>query len=269
MATANPVDQLRSLISLVRPTTTTQTESAGISQDSMNAMLQNILQSTQGLSAVASGQHAAGMYNSTVHTQLINDLMSRAASEVASKNSSRSVRTQQDPALGGTLGKLAQLYSLGKFAGNTDLGKKAVSKGSDLLSSLLSSSTTPGSLDVSSILGNTTSGADAGWNTAGDAFSAGADALSSLLADSSSKSGVDALAAMGSEDFGWNTAGDAFATEAATDAAAAETATAATPGVGEFYMLAKLGSELAPKAGDVAWNALEGVADTFSDIFGW
>lgn len=72
------------LVNLFQPQSSTTSES--ISQDGMNAMLQNILGSTNGLASVAGAEHSAGLYNSSVNTQLTNDLLTRAAGQVAQAN---------------------------------------------------------------------------------------------------------------------------------------------------------------------------------------
>lgn len=97
MATqSNSTDSLTSLLKLFQTfsgSSGTQTTSGGsstkqtiLSQDALNAMLKSAMEGTggvQGLAQVAGGQRAAGMYNSTVNTQLTNDLMSRLATQTA------------------------------------------------------------------------------------------------------------------------------------------------------------------------------------------
>ena len=97
MATqSNSTDSLTSLLKLFQTfsgSSGTQTTSGGsstkqtiLSQDALNAMLKSAMEGTggvQGLASVAGGQRAAGMYDSTVNTQLTNDLMSRLATQTA------------------------------------------------------------------------------------------------------------------------------------------------------------------------------------------
>ena len=97
MATqSNSTDSLTSLLKLFQTfsgSSGTQTTSGGtttkqtiLSQDVLNAMLKSAMEGTggvQGLAQVAGGQRAAGMYDSTVNTQLTNDLMSRLATQTA------------------------------------------------------------------------------------------------------------------------------------------------------------------------------------------
>lgn len=61
------------------------TTSSGISSQGMSALLQQILSGTNGLASVAVGQNTAGLYNSTVQQQSVNDLLTRASGEVAAK----------------------------------------------------------------------------------------------------------------------------------------------------------------------------------------
>jgi hypothetical protein len=69
----------------------------GISQDSMNAMLQQILSGTNGLASVAGGQRSAGGYSSTTNQMLVNDLLTRSASQVAQQNQSKTVTSVSGP----------------------------------------------------------------------------------------------------------------------------------------------------------------------------
>ena len=64
---------------------TTTTSNSGISSAGLSALLNQLLSSTQGLASVAGGQNTAGLYNSTVQTQMVNDLLTRTAGEVAAK----------------------------------------------------------------------------------------------------------------------------------------------------------------------------------------
>lgn len=61
------------------------TTNSGISADGLNALLSQLLSGTGGLAQVAGGQNTAGLYNSTVQQQSVNDLITRTAGEVAAK----------------------------------------------------------------------------------------------------------------------------------------------------------------------------------------
>lgn len=70
-----------------------ETTNSSISAEGLNDMLKNLLESNQGLAAVSSGQRGAGGYNSSTNTLLINDLMSRAAGQVAQNNKTTTVNS--------------------------------------------------------------------------------------------------------------------------------------------------------------------------------
>ena len=70
-------------------TTTTSgrigTKQTMISSELATRMLQNALESNQGLAAIAQGQAGAGMYNSTTNKLLTNDLLARLTANIAEK----------------------------------------------------------------------------------------------------------------------------------------------------------------------------------------
>ena len=70
-------------------TTTTSgrigTKQTRISSELATQMLQNALESNQGLAAIAQGQAGAGMYNSTTNKLLTNDLLARLTANIAEK----------------------------------------------------------------------------------------------------------------------------------------------------------------------------------------
>ena len=70
-------------------TTTTSgrigTKQTMISSELATQMLQNALESNQGLAAIAQGQAGAGMYNSTTNKLLTNDLLARLTANIAEK----------------------------------------------------------------------------------------------------------------------------------------------------------------------------------------
>ena len=134
MATqSNSTDSLTSLLKLFQTfsgSSGTQTTSGGtttkqtiLDQNTLNAMLKSAMEGTggvQGLAQVAGGQRAAGMYDSTVNTQLTNDLMSRLATQTAVAGaptvttSPKTTVTTAAPGVGtGGVGAIAAL-SLGK-----------------------------------------------------------------------------------------------------------------------------------------------------------
>lgn len=57
-----------------------------ITQEGMNNMIRTILEGSQGLAAVTSGERVSGIYNSTVNQMMTDDLITRAAGFVAEKS---------------------------------------------------------------------------------------------------------------------------------------------------------------------------------------
>lgn len=57
-----------------------------LSQEAVDHVVKGILEGTQGLAAVSSGQKVSGGYNTTTNMQLVNDLVSRTAGEVAQRS---------------------------------------------------------------------------------------------------------------------------------------------------------------------------------------
>lgn len=66
---------------------------SSISAEGLNSMLKNILEGTQGLAAVSSGQRGAGGYSGSTQTLLLNDLMARAAGQVAQNDKTTTTNT--------------------------------------------------------------------------------------------------------------------------------------------------------------------------------
>lgn len=97
-------------------TTTSATTKEDVSVDKANAYIRQIMESTQGLSAVSSGQKGAGMYGSSTNQLLTNDLLARTTAGAAalSSNKTTSQTSQQSPAL--SLGKTIAGAGLGMLA---------------------------------------------------------------------------------------------------------------------------------------------------------
>lgn len=107
----------------------TKTESSGISQEGMNAMLQSALAGTNGLAAISSGQRAAGGYGSSVNQLLTNDLLTRTASQIAQNNTTKTtVTSPQTQTVGGVsvsgAAKTAGFLQALQMLGETGVGKK-------------------------------------------------------------------------------------------------------------------------------------------------
>ena len=140
MAT-DSLDAINNLVSMLNggKSTTTQTTSTGLSNSTVLGLINQILGSTQGLSAVLAGQANSGMYNSTVNSQLANDLLSRVTTQVAAEAAPKTTTiTSQKANLmnsGSSLGTLAALTA-GKYLWNkSGVGDKLDQAVSDLFSS--------------------------------------------------------------------------------------------------------------------------------------
>ena len=110
-------------------TSSTESSTSGLdlSPEAVNYLLQSLMESNSGLAAVAGSAKAPGLYNATSRNLLVNDLIARAAGEVATKGaktvSQRSLNQQQvtpgqiSPTQGllGTLGGVAAKAVLPKI----------------------------------------------------------------------------------------------------------------------------------------------------------
>lgn len=118
---------LAQILSLVSGKKTTSTKKTDISQTGVDAMLKQILEGTQGLAAVSSGQSSSGLYNSNVNSMLTNDLLARSTGQVAALSAPEVTTTVTDPALNpkialGGLGLGVLANNLGLFNGGANSG---------------------------------------------------------------------------------------------------------------------------------------------------
>jgi hypothetical protein len=108
----------------------TKTTTEGISQDSMNAMLQSALSSTNGLAAISQGQRTAGGYGSATNQMLTNDLLTRTAGQIAAANKtatttvSPTTQTTGGVTLGGAAKSVGFLAALQQLSDTGTSGKK-------------------------------------------------------------------------------------------------------------------------------------------------
>lgn len=120
----------------------TVTTTKNVSQDAINAAIRKQLGSTQGLAAITGGEKTAGLYNSTVSQQLVNDLLSRTAGEAAAASGSTTQTTS-----GGGLTAQTGLTGLGLLALTDDSFRKTAKEGisslADVVSGLGTSSAVP------------------------------------------------------------------------------------------------------------------------------
>lgn len=86
MAADGGLSDITNLLNLVKDQKTTNTSSTNISKEGVTQQINDILQGTNGLAAVAGAQKTAGLYNGSTNTLLTNDLLARASVQVAAKN---------------------------------------------------------------------------------------------------------------------------------------------------------------------------------------
>lgn len=101
----------------------TTTTTAGISPESLNAMLQSALSSSSGLAAVSGGQRTAGGYGSSVNTMLTNDLLTRTAGQIAQAASTKTTTTAPSATTKGGITAEGGLKSAGFLAALQALDK--------------------------------------------------------------------------------------------------------------------------------------------------
>lgn len=149
----------------------TDTSQLLLTPDAVSHLIQGMMEGTQGLAAVSSGEHRSGGYNSTVGELLTNDLMSRVAGDVAA----RSAITKT--VIGGsssTTENSAQTTTqrLGSSYNQTDIGKTVAHNVSETdLENIIGPSTqhtigtttdhTQGTVDISK--SSSTQNENAGW----------------------------------------------------------------------------------------------------------
>lgn len=192
MATANVTggSTLNNVLSLAQllggSSGTTRTVTKTVSEDAINAAIRKQLESAQGLAAITGGEKTAGLYNSTVSQQLVNDLLSRTAGEAASQSATTTETTS-----GGGMSTGTMLGSLGLLALTDENFRKSAKTGitslADVLSGLGSSSPAASlvgeSLLSGSPMASTLDAVSAIWDYAtpvSEAVSTGASAASGL-----------------------------------------------------------------------------------------
>lgn len=251
----------------------TKTQQTMLSQEALNTLMKQVMEGNSGLAAVASSQKAPGLYNSTTRQLLTNDLLARAAGEVAVKGAptvtsatpqvtNRVIPAAVNPktALLGTAGLL--LASPAKAAAKKGLQKLLGGTGTEVPSAISSG-------DISAILSRGNSGIASLGNSAMADISSGNEALLSAAGYGSSLGGTvaDMFSSGGSiydtmAQLDWGTEAAQFlgATEGfqAFDAATAFSgADFAVPGVGQILQAASGDYEGA--AGSFALSQIPGV----------
>jgi len=248
-------------------TTTTSgrigTKQTMISSEIATQMLQNALESNQGLAAIAQGQAGAGMYNSTTNKLLTNDLLARLTANIAEKaaptvesispttqtvkvaNTVPSLKGQVPTLTALTLGK-PLLDKVGKSKSIYDVVNTisdfvtpaATLPATEALSSiggLPAASAAPGS--VLELLSATSQVSPIVY----DALAPAADAISSALSFATSTAAIDTA----------STAGELAGTSAALEGATADSllGATATEAAIDSGILGGVGSEIGAAAG--------------------
>ena len=153
---------------------TTTTVSKNVSQDAINAAIRKQLESAQGLASITGGEKTAGLYNSTVAQQLVNDLMSRTAGEAAANTASQTTTVSGSGGIGGQQAGLG----LGLLALTDDTFRKTAKEGISSLADVLSGLGSSSASVVPEVGNAVYTGADAisvGASELGDFFSGAGD----------------------------------------------------------------------------------------------
>lgn len=246
----DPMAAITAILNATKDQKSTSTTSSNISSAGVNSIIQQILQGSQGLGAVAAGQHVSGGYNSTVQQQQLNDLITRTAGEVAQKQAGTTTRNNKQAPLSGKLlnlvSTLGSVRSLGKTTGLTDkLTELYDGVSNNIGASQIASGVSDGSLAAGA--------QPADFAAFEDALGTG-DAAASAVGSDAAASAADATAAA-------TTAGiDAGATNAATDAAIA------SAGAGSGADVAGLTALDSAAASEGAGASGTGAAEIGSDI---
>jgi len=132
IAETNPLAGLTDLLDLVKgkSQTTTNTTKSNLSQAGVQELIDQILRSNQGLASVAQGQKTAGLYNSTVNQQLINDLITRTTASVAAQQAGQT--TSQTVKTNPQVKGMDILTTLGILGGSKLLGPSVKGLGKKL-----------------------------------------------------------------------------------------------------------------------------------------
>lgn len=101
IANTDSTTQLLNLIGAFKGQNSSSTTSPNISAQGMNAVLQQILGSANGLAAVSGASKSAGLYNSPTQTLLTNDYVTRTAGELAKQQAGSTTKTSKAPLVSG------------------------------------------------------------------------------------------------------------------------------------------------------------------------
>ncbi len=123
-------DPFTNLNEKLNSTHSSSTETTSIDEEGMMYLMNSILGSTQGLSAVSGAKNSAGMYDSVTDSLLTNDLISRASGYAASQNVTKQTDSSgQGSMLGGLSSGLSSVGSIAGMAGGTVICTHLTKKG--------------------------------------------------------------------------------------------------------------------------------------------
>lgn len=229
--TSNPLASLAAIntfVGMLKGGTSSQTQQSNITPEGMNYLLTQILSGSQGLAPIASGQKAAGLYNSVTNTQLLNDLSTRASGELAAKQAGTTTINRQNPSI--SLFPILAAFAGTKLLGPTvkigmeKLGIPSVDQiGTSISDAIWGAGSTAGS--PASLAAADTA---AGLNPAFGSLAAYDAAMAGAAPTSAGAVSEDALASY----YGADTAGAAAAAETAAASEVGGTAAFADVGMG-------------------------------------
>lgn len=126
-----------------KASTVSTTKSSNVSQATANQYIENMLSGTSGLASIATGAKTSGLYGSSTQSLLTNKLLTDTAAKAAALNSSETTTTVTTPASTGNSSRNTALaFMAGKQLLGTEVGKKAVDKATDWVSSLFADTPT-------------------------------------------------------------------------------------------------------------------------------
>lgn len=141
----------------------TDTSQVMLTQEAVNHLTQQMLESTQGLASVSRGEHLSGAYNSSTNSMMVNDLLSRVAGEVAVRGAktvntvggSTSTTENSGSLTTQTIGGYTNTQDIGGSTSTTDVGATKNFSESDVLNVIGGSTSDTKGTSVTDVLNNT------------------------------------------------------------------------------------------------------------------
>lgn len=270
----NSLGNISQILALINGTQTSQTTSSNISSEGMQALMNQLMAGTQGLSAISGATKASGGYNSTAQSLLTNDLITRASGQLAAQQAGTTTTTKT-PAkvtgsnllgLAGTLGGNALLgptiKGLAKKTGVNTWGDdiaNALGLGSNTVAASMPSAVSAASAgsNYASLVNQIGDGSGFLENLAGSLFT---DSVGEAAAATAGSSLFSSVAGVGEAGWGMDLGLDAIGSTVAADSALSF-----VPYIGPALIANQI-------LGNPAQDIISGIGDVFSsigDIFGW